>query len=114
MLRARLVSKAVRMLAPEVVMGIYTPEETDDFSVSSTAPVVESKVDLSIVSKLESAFEAREDEVNEYLQSINKIGQGCTFRDLLPGDAAKLAAKPDLVLSKLPAKVEIQSVEVVQ
>ena len=31
MLRARCISKAVRMLAPEVVAGIYTPEEVEDF-----------------------------------------------------------------------------------
>jgi len=32
MLRARCISKAIRMLAPEVVAGIYTPEETEDFT----------------------------------------------------------------------------------
>ena len=31
MLRARAISKAVRMLAPEVVAGVYTPEEVEDF-----------------------------------------------------------------------------------
>jgi len=32
MLRARLISKAVRMLAPEVNSGAYTPEEVSDFT----------------------------------------------------------------------------------
>jgi hypothetical protein len=36
MLRARLSSKAVRMLCPEVNAGIYTPEEVADFDKPST------------------------------------------------------------------------------
>jgi len=44
MLRARLVSKAVRMLDPEVVAGRYTPEELDpdhqgDFTAAAYVPV---------------------------------------------------------------------------
>ena len=41
MLRARCISKAMRMIAPEVVAGTYTPEEVADFS--DTTPV---KADL--------------------------------------------------------------------
>jgi len=33
MLRARCISKAIRMLAPEVVAGVYTPEEAADFAM---------------------------------------------------------------------------------
>lgn len=32
MLRARAVSKAMRMYAPEIITGIYTPEEVEDFT----------------------------------------------------------------------------------
>ena len=32
MLRARLTSKAIRILAPEIVAGVYTPEEVQDFA----------------------------------------------------------------------------------
>ena len=32
MLRARLTSKAIRILAPEIVAGVYTPEEVADFA----------------------------------------------------------------------------------
>jgi hypothetical protein len=39
MLRARLVSKAVRMLAPEAISGTYTPEEIEDFH--NPAPAAE-------------------------------------------------------------------------
>ena len=36
MLRARLISKAIRMIAPEVCAGVYTPEEVEDFSPKTT------------------------------------------------------------------------------
>lgn len=32
MLRARMISKAIRMVAPEVCAGVYTPEEVADFA----------------------------------------------------------------------------------
>lgn len=39
MLRARLISKSVRMLAPEVCAGVYTPEEVEDFKApANVAP----------------------------------------------------------------------------
>lgn len=38
MLRARLVSKAVRILAPHIVVGVYTPEELQDVSEPAAAP----------------------------------------------------------------------------
>ncbi len=38
MMRARAISRAVRMLAPEVVVGLYTPEEVEDFGTDAPAP----------------------------------------------------------------------------
>lgn len=38
MLRARLVSKAVRILAPHIVVGVYTPEELQDVAEPTAAP----------------------------------------------------------------------------
>lgn len=38
MLTARLISEAVRLLAPEIVSGVYTPEEIADFTNESTPP----------------------------------------------------------------------------
>lgn len=39
MLRARLITKAIRILAPELIAGVYTPEELEDSgAVSSPAP----------------------------------------------------------------------------
>jgi hypothetical protein len=107
MLRARLISKAIRMIAPEVVMGIYTPEEASDFVVE---PVQKAKEDnTALIQKLEALFEAREEEVNAFLVSSGKIKEGQNFRDLDPAVAAKAISKPDLILSKLP-KIEVAEV----
>ena len=39
MLRARLITKAIRILAPELIAGVYTPEELEDAgAVSTPAP----------------------------------------------------------------------------
>lgn len=38
MLRARTISRAIRMLAPEVVAGLYTPEEVADMEPVNTPP----------------------------------------------------------------------------
>ena len=38
-LRARAITRAVRMLCPEVVVGIYTPEELEDVANTSGAPI---------------------------------------------------------------------------
>jgi hypothetical protein len=43
MLRARLISSTVRMLMPEIVVGIYTPEEVMDFTEPTKEPVKQSK-----------------------------------------------------------------------
>lgn len=39
MLRARVISEGVRAVDPSVVVGIYTPEEVDDFQSAETVPV---------------------------------------------------------------------------
>jgi hypothetical protein len=44
MLRARCITKAVRILAPEIIAGIYTPEELDD---TSTAKPTRSESELA-------------------------------------------------------------------
>jgi hypothetical protein len=37
MLRARLITKAIRIIAPELIAGVYTPEELEDSGAVSTA-----------------------------------------------------------------------------
>jgi hypothetical protein len=36
MLRARLITKAIRIIAPELIAGVYTPEELEDSGAVST------------------------------------------------------------------------------
>jgi hypothetical protein len=105
MLRARCISKAIRMLAPEVVAGVYTPEENEDFQVAPTEVSVAPTKSFDITAKLEALFEEREEEVNAILRAANRIGEGQTFRDLPDAHASKYIAKPDLILSKLPVIV---------
>ena len=101
MLRARCISKAVRMLAPEVVAGIYTPEETEDFQPAIAETVVAPTKSFDITAKLEALFEDREEEVNALLSKAGRIQEGQTFRDLTDAIASKYISKPDLILSKL-------------
>jgi hypothetical protein len=49
MLRARLVSKAVRMLCPSVNAGVYTPEEVQDFERPVAATVVNDTTYIGVV-----------------------------------------------------------------
>jgi hypothetical protein len=101
MLRARCISKAIRMLAPEVVAGIYTPEETEDFTPAPSEVSVTPSQSFDLVSKLEALFESREVEVNELLIKAGRLKDGQTFRDLDDVTASRYIKKPDLILSKL-------------
>jgi hypothetical protein len=101
MLRARCISKAVRMLAPEVVAGIYTPEETEEFTPALTEVSVAPTKSFDITAKLEALFEDREQEVNALLLKAGRIQEGQSFRDLPDAVASKYISKPDLILSKL-------------
>jgi hypothetical protein len=114
MLRARCISKAVRMLAPEVVAGIYTPEETEEFTPALTEVSVAPTKSFDITAKLEALFEDREQEVNALLLKAGRIQDGQTFRDLPDAVASKYISKPDLILSKLAVIVtpEIATTEV--
>lgn len=64
MLRARLISKAIRMLAPEVCTGVYTPEETADF----THPVINADV-VIVEDELEKLLEPyKETAINFFVE----------------------------------------------
>ena len=102
MLRARLVSKAVRMLAPEAISGTYTPEEIEDFAPSTPskplfqqskaaelvevkAEVVESKeTKPTILDKLYAAIGGEEEAARTtvYLQEIKWLKPDQDIRDL--------------------------------
>lgn len=110
MLRARCISKAVRMLAPEVVAGIYTPEETEDFQPAPAEVAVAPTKSFDIVAKLEELFESREADVNAILIGAGRIKEGQTFRDIDDVTASKYIKRPDLILSKLPVVVAAEPV----
>jgi hypothetical protein len=110
MLRARCISKAIRMLAPEVVAGVYTPEETEDFQPAASEVAVTPTKAFDLVAKLEELFESREEDVNALLLKAGRIKEGQTFRDLDDAFASKYISKPDLILSKLPVIVTPETI----
>jgi hypothetical protein len=110
MLRARCISKAVRMLAPEVVMGVCTPEEVTDFTTETKAPQNANVRDWDALAKLEKAFEPVESDINAVLLADGRIKEGQTFRDLPEDSIRKLSQKPDLLLSKIPKPVNVEVV----
>ena len=110
MLRARCISKAVRMLAPEVVMGVYTPEEVTDFTAETKTPQNANVRDWDALAKLEKAFEPVESDINAVLLADGRIKEGQTFRDLPEDSIRKLSQKPDLLLSKIPKPVNVEVV----
>lgn len=70
MLRARLITKAVRMLAPEIVAGVYDPDEITDAVGGSSAPtrtaeeVAARKVELEQMDDgpvVDAEFEVKDD-----------------------------------------------------
>ncbi len=112
MMRARLVSETLRAIAPEIVTGVYTPEEAAQFDDVQPAqskpelkpaqaepltaqPVIEAEtvetIEINTIKQLERLiFDASaEDKVNKYYESKSAIDQLIeqTWRDL---PAAKL------------------------
>lgn len=113
MLRARLVSETLRAIAPEIVTGVYTPEEAAQFDDVQPAtqnkpepkiaqaepvtaqPILEAETvqdtTLNVEKQLERLiFDAKaEDKVNAYFEQKGALDQliGLTWRDL---DAPKM------------------------
>jgi len=95
MLRARVISKATRMLDPRITQGRYTPEEVADFSGSplpaqsipavTVQPVVPTATTVNqytLVEKLEIILEEHADIANKFLIYKNLINEGQNFRDV--------------------------------
>ncbi len=121
MLRARVTSEGIRMVCPEIVAGVYTPEEVDDMrltlppattaSVSflsspaipveaipeTETPKAEAAIpqELALIDKLKQALEPMEDAVNEYIRDQKWVAIEQTFRDLP-------AEKATAILERLP------------
>lgn len=115
MMRARLISKAVRMLCPEVVTGTYTPEEIADFAQPSPVQVLATQpqakaVDVEVVPTTASdepklTLQAQVVELlakadllaagREFLIAKSWITAAETIKDLSESRAAKILAKPE-------------------
>lgn len=110
MLTARVVSEAIRLLAPQLISGVYTPEEVSDFTSTSTP--IPARVQVSaelagednksakdiLVSRLENLLEKYEPKASEYLISKNLIKQGQTYRDLDSMSANRLLTNPEKLI----------------
>jgi hypothetical protein len=113
MLRARCISKAIRMLAPEVVAGLYSPEEAADFSSTPSAPTITAPTrqtvnvtpesTFSLVEKLEQILEPHSDIANAFLLSKNLIKEGQNFRDVSTKVANMILADANGFISKANA-----------
>ena len=113
MLRARVVSKATRMLDPRITQGRYTPEEVADFSATPSTPTVTATTrqtvnvtpesTFSLTDKLEQILEPHSDIANAFLLSKNLIKEGQNFRDVSTKVANMIIADADGFISKAKA-----------
>ena len=113
MLRARLISKATRMLDPRITQGRYTPEDVADFATTASAPNqpaptrqtvnVTPESTFSLVEKLEQILEPHSDIANAFLISKNLIKEGQNFRDVSTKVANMIIADSDSFLIKAKA-----------
>lgn len=110
MLRARVISEAVRAVFPAVLNGMYTPEEIRDFEppreyvqlrtvntelAALPAPEPEAiSVEVSPPpSEFEQAFSGREAEVEAFLRHRKQLTEGQTWRDASEYLEARVAGK---------------------
>lgn len=106
MLRARCISKAVRMLAPEIVCGTYTPEEAADFDTPPDRAIISATVDARTVEVRAAAIAAKADDPRAELMRAAAIfakanGPDKT-REIIEtiGGAPRIAEVPE---EKMPA-----------
>jgi hypothetical protein len=138
MMRARLISKAVRMLAPEVCTGTYTPEELEDIQRPSPTTVAVGVTTSSIpapvpaavaveVNVAEAEVVPAENELTPqkqvfklltdadllhvgraFLQSKNWIPEDGNLSMLSAARAAKILAKPEAFLAAVKSAANTQ------
>ena len=131
MLRARCVSKAIRMLAPQVNAGMYTPEEEEDNDRQrvgplpprqappeepkevgamvigdAPAPTVPESSDNN-AEAVEAILSANEESVNAYFVDTKWISQGQTWRDLKDDHRRRVYAKPEAVVANAKRRSEL-------
>jgi hypothetical protein len=113
MLRARVISKATRMLDPRITQGRYSPEEVADFSNPSPTPTITATVRqsvnvtpesaFSLVEKLEQILEPHSDIANAFLLSKNLIKAEQNFRDVSAKVANMILADSEGFIAKAKA-----------
>lgn len=119
MLTARVISEGVRLLAPELVSGVYTPEEVSDFDSRQSVPIqqiskpvpIEAEVLPAIQEDKSQAIFKRLDEIlgpfegkaNTYLVEKGYIKQGQTYREVSLETATRIVGNPQKLLSLISA-----------
>jgi hypothetical protein len=121
MLTARSISEAVRLLAPQLIAGVYTPEEVSDFSSAPVAlpshdtvapkvryaeakptvgdePVIDPKAKLQ--SRLDELLSFYEPAATIELVRLGYIKDGQTYKDLDAMSAQRLLDNPAKFVSR--------------
>lgn len=114
MLTARNVSEAVRLLAPQIISGIYTPEEVSDFS-SQDKPLpkaveyqrVEPKPEVvvdpaqAVVARLDDVLAKYEPHASNYLIEKKLLREGLTYKSLDAMTAQRILSNPSKIVGIL-------------
>jgi hypothetical protein len=115
MLTARCISEAIRLLMPQIVAGIYTPEEVSDFSnaekniTPKPVPVAAQVADVEIVEEPVKAIQGRLDDLllkyepnaSNYLVTKGYLKAGQSYRDLDAMTAQRILASPAKIVGIL-------------
>jgi hypothetical protein len=118
MLTARNVSEAVRLLAPQIISGIYTPEEVSDFS-SQDKPLpkpveyqrVETKAEVvvdpaqAVIARLDEVLAKFEPHATNYLIEKKLLKEGTTYKNLDAMTAQRVLSNPTKIVGILEAIV---------
>lgn len=114
MLTARNVSEAVRLLAPQIISGIYTPEEVSDFS-SQDKPLpkpveyqrVETKPEVvvdpaqAVIARLDEVLAKYEPHATNYLIEKKLLREGQTYKNLDAMTAQRVLSNPAKIVGIL-------------
>lgn len=117
MLTARCISEAVRLLMPQIVSGIYTPEEVQDFASNSaptpSQPVVAVKQQAletkavvedpagAVVARLVQLLDSYEPHASAYLVERKYIKPGQSYKDLDAMTAQRILSNPAKIIGIL-------------
>lgn len=114
MLTARNVSEAVRLLAPQIISGIYTPEEVSDFS-SQDKPLpkpveyqrIEAKPEVvvdpaqAVIARLDEVLAKYEPHATNYLIEKKLLREGQTYKNLDAMTAQRVLSNPTKIVGIL-------------